>query len=550
MAAEGTCIVVPTPADGIDAMTADGDRDGREACLDTAYRVHPLHLDDPEQLGGYPLAGRLSSGGMGVVYLGRRPQGGYVAIKIVRAVLLDDPQFRDRFRDEIARARQVPPFCTAEVLDADLDHDPPYLVTEYVDGPSLAEVVGERGPLNAAELHAMAVGVATTLCAIHAAGVVHRDLKPENVLLPPGNPKVIDFGIASMSGAVSRHTGANQVIGTIGYLAPERLTPGPASPVTPAADVFAWGCVVAYACTGRAPFDADSPAATAARIVSHPPRLDGLPEPLRGLVELALARDPLARPTARQLLDMLLDAGAGVRVTPSNGGVGRRRWIVATALAAALVMGGTVALLTGHHATGSAAGSASGPASATPAPGTTLIHDPLDATGHWRDSALPDGTAACRVRDVLTAVRNNRGSYQCGGPDTVLTGDISIDVTTRLLSKGSCAAIWLHWSDIHGGQVLRICQRALTLSFGAPGEQHVFGSKPLEKMIVLNTPVHLRVVIRGRDMLVYRGGAVSSELLLPNGRTQGQIRLGVAADGTDATAPYIATFSGLDVATA
>ncbi|BCJ50670.1 hypothetical protein Asp14428_21450 [Actinoplanes sp. NBRC 14428] len=274
--------------------------------MDTAYRVSPLRTDDPERLGDYVLTGRLGSGGMAVVYLAEDPDGTYVAIKLIHASLAHDPEFRARFRGEVDRARLVPSFCTAEVLDADVEHDPPYLVVEYVDGPSLAEVVEQRGPLRAAGLHSLAVGVATALAGIHGAGVIHRDLKPDNVLLAPGSPKVIDFGISRAFEATSQHTRTDQMVGTVAYMAPERFSSEPGTALTAAADVFAWACVVAYAGTGRTPFHGDSPPATAARILTQPPFLEGLPQPLRDVVEVALAKDPADRPTARELLDMLL----------------------------------------------------------------------------------------------------------------------------------------------------------------------------------------------------------------------------------------------------
>jgi predicted Ser/Thr protein kinase len=277
--------------------------------VDAAHGTSPLRRGDPRSVGRYRLLSRLGSGGMGVVYLGRADEGPLVAVKLVHAHLAGDDEFRRRFRSEIARARQVPPFCTAEVLDADLDDEHPYLVVEYVDGPSLADVVEERGPLSPANLHSVAIGVATALTAIHGAGVIHRDLKPRNVLLAPGTPKVIDFGIARALEPTSQHTRTDQMVGTVAYMAPERFDSAPGTPLTPAADVFAWGVVVAYAGTGRTPFNGDSPPATAARILTQAPDLSGLSGPLLGLVELALAKDPAERPTARELLDMLLSTG-------------------------------------------------------------------------------------------------------------------------------------------------------------------------------------------------------------------------------------------------
>ncbi|MEU7981967.1 protein kinase [Micromonospora sp. NPDC049081] len=273
-----------------------------------------LRPGDPARLGGYELLDRLGEGGMGSVFLARSPQGRRVAVKVVRPELSHDDEFRGRFRSEVNRARQVPPFCTAEVLDADPDHDPPYLVVEYVEGPSLAQVIRDGGPLGSAQLHGIAVGVATALTAIHGAGVIHRDLKPANVLVAPGGIKVIDFGIARAFEATSQHTRTHQMVGTVSYMAPERFDTASGRAVGPAADIFAWGAVVAYAATGRNPFGGDSATATAMRILTQPPDLTGLRGPLRELVSRALEKDPDVRPTARELLDGLLTvtAPAGV----------------------------------------------------------------------------------------------------------------------------------------------------------------------------------------------------------------------------------------------
>jgi len=274
-----------------------------------ASQGKPLRDRDPRRLGRYTVVGRLGEGGMGTVYLAHTPDGAPVAVKVIRPDLAHDEQFRRRFRSEVSRARQVPPFCTAEVLDADPDHKVPYLVVEYVDGPSLAAVVTERGPLSQSNLYALAIGVATALTAIHGAGVIHRDLKPNNVLLAAGSPKVIDFGIAHSPQATTGHTGPDHMVGTVGYMAPERFGPTTGASITPAADIFSWGAVIAFAGTGRNPFGSDDAPMVAARILTQPPDLTGVSGLLRELVEQSLAKDPDNRPTARGLLDQLLATG-------------------------------------------------------------------------------------------------------------------------------------------------------------------------------------------------------------------------------------------------
>src|SRR5919198_1879492 len=166
----------------------------------------PLETGDPRQLGPYAILSRIGGGGMGMVYLGQAPDRRLVAVKVIRADRARDPELSTRFRREVRAASGVAGFCTARVLDADLDAARPYYVTEYVPGPTLQEAVDEGGPLARKPLAAFAVGVAEALEAIHAAGVVHRDLKPSNVLLSPAGPKVIDFGIARSLDAATRLT--------------------------------------------------------------------------------------------------------------------------------------------------------------------------------------------------------------------------------------------------------------------------------------------------------------------------------------------------------
>ncbi|TNY36820.1 serine/threonine-protein kinase [Thermomonospora catenispora] len=263
----------------------------------------PLHPDDPRELGPYRLHARLGRGGMGTVLLGTDPSGRRVAVKVINRELAGEPAFRERFRREVTAARQVRRFCTAPVLDAELDRDPLYVVTEYIEGPSLERAVAERGPLPGSDLEGLAVGVATALAAIHAAGIVHRDLKPANVLLSATGPRVIDFGIARALDAPDGPTRTGQFVGTPSYLPPELLR---GEPVTPASDVFSWGCVIAYAGTGRTPFGGDTVPEILYKVAHAEPRLDGLDPALRDLVAAALEKDPRKRPTVQDLLTRLV----------------------------------------------------------------------------------------------------------------------------------------------------------------------------------------------------------------------------------------------------
>ena len=268
----------------------------------TVPLIEPLQPDDHRTLGRYRLSGRLGQGGMGSVFLGLDETGGQVAVKVINRELAHDPVFRARFRHEVAAARLVRPFCTAPVLNAQLDQDPMYVVTEYVAGPSLDRMVAETGPLTGSNVEALAVGVATALTAIHGAGVVHRDLKPANVLLSPLGPRVIDFGIARALDAVDGPTRTGQLVGTPSYMAPELFR---GEPVTTAYDVFAWGCTVVFAATGRGPFSGKSIQETMYRILHEQPALYDLGGPLAALVRECLDKEPARRPTPYQMLERL-----------------------------------------------------------------------------------------------------------------------------------------------------------------------------------------------------------------------------------------------------
>ncbi|BFU44115.1 serine/threonine protein kinase [Krasilnikovia sp. MM14-A1004] len=535
----------------------------------TNERAAPLWSRDPRQLGKYEVVGRLGQGGMGTVYLAKDPSGTLVAVKVVRADLAPDDEFRRRFRSEVDRVRQVPPFCTAEVLDADPDHELPYLVVEYVDGPSLADVVQDRGPLTAANLHSVAIGVATALTAIHGAGVIHRDLKPRNVLLAPGSPKVIDFGIARALEATTGLTRTDQMVGTVAYMAPERFGDDMRHTLTPAADIFAWGGVVAYAGTGRTPFSADSPTATAARILTQPPTLDGLSGPLRDLVAHALEKDPANRPTARELLDLLVSGAqrtpaaaaalahqpglraateeaqaatgydtnrqltmlnpapelAGVvdgesetrpvAATPSapaaEPGGGKRGPARAIAMAAAVVLlaalAGVATLLAIGPPWSAGAGAPLTSATVTAPVPTPVITDSLVVRSLWQATSDANEKASCSFDGALVVRRESSGSFRCRGPQDQVPHDLRTEVDLQLRTPGSCASIWLRFKAVRGYQV-RFCEKAVYVGVHKRANPDVYKTFPLDAspIVVGGPPTHVTVTIVGDTVEISRDG--------------------------------------------
>jgi hypothetical protein len=383
--------------------------------------VLPLTVDDPTELGGHPLIGRIGTGGMGVVYLGRDSLGGLVAVKSAHAEMVGEETTR-RFEAEVACLRRVPPACTTRLIADGSGRTPPYIITEYVEGRSLEHLVEAGGPLQPEQVHALATGVGRALAAIHEAGLVHRDLKPGNVLLTPTGPRVIDFGIAQEVGAAGGPTGPQMVVGSPGWIPPERLNRYPA---TSASDVFGWGCLVAYAGTGRNPFGGGDADEIAHRTLNEPPGLDGIRDPLHGLVAGALAKDPAVRPSAAEILERLapgsggasgypappiaMRVGApersGTRVAPLTA-LSRRRWqaVAGAAVTAAALLAAVIATTAADHDAPRTPSSA--PPSATPSDGgvaatqraavtrpraTSRAPSHWPATGHGRDGGHKGG---------------------------------------------------------------------------------------------------------------------------------------------------------------
>jgi eukaryotic-like serine/threonine-protein kinase len=269
-------------------------------------------------VGDYRVRRRLGAGGMGLVYLAEAADGGLVAVKVIRPEYAEDPLYRSRFRREAEAAARVRDSGVARVLACSMGDttagDLAYLVTEYVPGPSLRDRVAAAGPLRGAELDAFAAALARALAAVHAAGVVHRDLKPANVILSPAGPRLVDFGIARSEDSTTRYTTTGEIVGSMGWIAPEVLRQLPARP---AADVFAWGAVVTFAGTGRRPFGDGPEIAVAHRILAGPPPdLTGLPAHLRPLVAEALAADPQRRPRAAAVAARLASLGGSAPAWP------------------------------------------------------------------------------------------------------------------------------------------------------------------------------------------------------------------------------------------
>jgi hypothetical protein len=253
----------------------------------------------PGKIGPYRLLEKIGEGGMGVVYLARDAESRPVAVKVLGPAVTGDPNARRRLFREVETMRRVRSPYVAEILDADVGGPSPYIVTRYVPGQTLDDIVRRDGPLRGAMLDRLAAGLASALAAIHAAGIVHRDLKPGNVMLADGHPVVIDFGIAHIADS-TRLTQTGMVMGTPGYLAPEVIEGQPSSG---ASDVHSWGATVAFAATGRQPYGSGTYQTVFFRVLQGKAEIEGIPAPLLPLVSAALSVDPRRRPPARQLAE-------------------------------------------------------------------------------------------------------------------------------------------------------------------------------------------------------------------------------------------------------
>ncbi|MFI9836531.1 serine/threonine protein kinase [Nonomuraea sp. NPDC051941] len=375
----------------------------------------------PEAIGPYRVVKQLGEGGQGVVYLATAPDGTRVAVKALHEGLPGD----GRFAKEIAAARRVEPFCIAQVLDASLGGPRPYIVTEYVDGPSLHQAGRHSG----ADLQRLAVATATALAAIHRAGVVHRDFKPANVLLGRDGPRVIDFGIArAMDAALTR---TSSVVGTPAYMAPEQFMGAAAGP---AVDVFAWGAVMVYAATGAPPFGNDSVPAVLRRIQYEEPQLGGVPEPLRSIVYACLAKDPAARPAMHDVLFQLIGGQAappGGSAHPASRGPGPG------AFPGGPVPQGMAPMGSGHAGPGAFPGGPAYGAVPGQAPFPGGPHGPGRGPAHHPGGPFPHQPPIAHLR-----TNPGRGSSGNGRILAFLAGGTAVVVTGAVVAAWAWAPWW------------------------------------------------------------------------------------------------------------
>ncbi|RCV49894.1 serine/threonine-protein kinase [Marinitenerispora sediminis] len=398
---------------------------------DLPPELRPLRDGDPHRIGPYRVVGLLGEGGMGVVYGALDAQDRCIAVKVIHDRFAADPRFRARFAEEAELMRRVGGLCTAAVHASDTGAERPWLATDFVAGRTLREHVEENGPLTGAMLLAFAAGTAEALQAVHAAGVVHCDLKPANVILSPAGPKVLDFGIAHL--VTAGPTG--EVFGSPGWVSPERLAGGEGAP---AADMFAWGGMVAFAATGRAPFGTGPGAELLRRTRDDEPDLDGVPAELLPVVARALAKDPVERPTAeaafqavlalsdaeataeahslsadgfrpdpvRRLQDLLAHRWTGIDASWHQ----PARWVAAAAAAGAVAAQSGAGVVGGAAATG--ATTALGTTTATGATG--VASGAATATGAAASGGLVKGIAIAAAA-VVTAGAVATGGYFAAG---------------------------------------------------------------------------------------------------------------------------------------
>jgi outer membrane protein assembly factor BamB len=433
--------------------------------------MKPLAPEDPRTIGEFRLRARLGAGGMGRVYLGHSPAGRAVAVKVCHGELAADPEFVARFAREVAAAQAVNGLFTAPVIAAGPDENPPWLATAYVPGPSLLETVRADGPLPEAAGWRLAAGLAEALRGVHDRGLVHRDLKPTNILLASDGPRVIDFGVARALDGMAL-TVAGVAIGTPSFMSPEQARGLPAGPPS---DVFSLGSVLVFAACGHAPFGEGDPPAVLHRVVHAPPVLDGVREPLRGMVTACLAKVPGDRPSLAWLLRTCQDftprmsetatsfwpPGVAARIaryegeTSSGGGqpsgkgtrvIGRRRALAGVAVAGLAAAGWGVTRLAARPPASAGTRMLWSYQTGGPVSSGAVISGDTVYIGSGDHNVYGLGTANGQARTVIRTGGAVSGGLALAG-DLLIAGSADGKVYARSLTSGAS------WTYPTGGPV-------------------------------------------------------------------------------------------------
>ncbi|MER5767820.1 bifunctional serine/threonine-protein kinase/ABC transporter substrate-binding protein [Streptomyces sp. NPDC001985] len=445
--------------------------------------LEPLRTHDPSAIAGYRLLGRLGAGGMGVVYLGRTDAGELAAVKVTLSGQAEDPDFRARFRREVAAARRVSSPWAVPVTAADPDAPEPWLATVFVPGPSLAETIAAHGPLPPRSVRVLGVALARALAAVHDAGLIHRDVKPGNVLLAVDGPRLIDFGIARTADETAL-TATDMVVGTPGFLAPEQAEARGAD-IGPPSDVFALACLLAHALTGRLPFGRGAVDALLYRTVHDDPDLRGIEPGLARLLADCLAKDPRQRPTAVEITGRLAEdaprAGADwlppevVRtiaersarmlalpgIEPTGAGEpgpprspGRRRLLIAAGAAAVLALGGGAVLRAGPRDDRTAPG---GP----PASRRWVIGVQADLSGPRKETGIEQERGARLAVDAFNARADRPFSVGLRAEDDAGDRARALTAARRLADDREVAAVLGSTGDYTTEAVLPVYEEAV-----------------------------------------------------------------------------------------
>ncbi len=260
-------------------------------------------MEEGEELGGYRLIRRLGTGGAGTVWLAEDGGGTRVALKAMHPAMAASEESRQRLERETRTVNSVRSPFVAHIVDAETEASQPFVVSEYVEGPTLAEIL-VSGPVPLRGVAALSYHLASTIAAVHHANVIHRDIKPSNIICSPRGPVLIDFGIA-MATSDQHLTSTGLVSGTAGYTAPELLQGRGA---TKESDWWAWCATLLSCATGRPPFGKGDVSATMLRVLEGDPDLAGLHPMVADALAGGLAPDPDDRPSPSLIVADLMSA--------------------------------------------------------------------------------------------------------------------------------------------------------------------------------------------------------------------------------------------------